>query len=60
MNHTHIDKQSMGGKGGHDHVFEDYLSNEGLFTFALDEALEFVFWAETRGNKIRSPNKKIV
>ena len=52
IDHTHIDKQALDGKGEHIHIAEDRLSSKGLFNFAVDDSLEAVFFSDTRGNKI--------
>ena len=52
IDHTHIDKQSMDGRGDHSHIVEERLSTKGSFSFAVDEQLETIFFSDTKGNKI--------
>ena len=52
IDHTHIDKQAINGRGDHIHIVEDRLSSKGPFNFAVDQNLEAVFFSDTKGNKI--------
>jgi hypothetical protein len=50
--HTHMDKQSMSGHGGHHHVIEGNLSARGPFYFAVDEQAGFLYWSDGANKNI--------
>lgn len=52
--YTHIDKQTMNGKGLHTHIIEDELTHNLGFHFAVDYELEMVFWSDTSAHQIES------
>lgn len=51
VGYTHIDMQSMHGRGYHHHIIETGLGNESI-QFAIDKELDEIFWLDQAENKL--------